>query len=125
MNGNQTQPDVHGELHRRHLDDLYAKPQRLGHAARICRRVDRRATAYRNTSSGGQAQRHVRRLRLFVAVDPTKTVASITLPNNKNVEILAITAAGVSAAAPLVTASGNAPSTFTLRLARPCRSTRG
>jgi hypothetical protein len=47
-------------------------------------------------------------------IDMTKTVESITLPDNKNVTVLAMTAVDVTDAAPLVTASNNAPSTFTV-----------
>ncbi|HEX4145358.1 MAG TPA: fibronectin type III domain-containing protein [Pirellulales bacterium] len=49
--------------------------------------------AYRNTSSGGQFNSTFNVYGYTLAVDNTKTIASITLPDNKNVEILAITAA--------------------------------
>ena len=49
--------------------------------------------AYRNTSSGGQYNSTFNLYGYTLAIDDTKTIASITLPNDKNVEIVAITAA--------------------------------
>ena len=46
-------------------------------------------------------------------MNPAKTVESITLPDNKNVTVMAMTVVNVTAAAPLVSASNNAPGTFT------------
>jgi hypothetical protein len=47
--------------------------------------------AYRNTSSGGKDNSTFNVYGYTLAVDHTKTIASITLPGNKNVEIVAIT----------------------------------
>ena len=47
-------------------------------------------TAYRNTSSGGQQTGTFDVYGYSLAVDPTKTVESITLPNDGNVKILSI-----------------------------------
>ncbi len=74
---------------------------------------DALSTAYRNTSSGGRVSGTFDVYGYSFAVDSSKTVASITLPDNKNVAVLAITAVGVTSAAPLVTASGDPASTFT------------
>jgi len=49
--------------------------------------------AYRNTSSGGKDNSTFNVYGYTLAVDNTKTIASITLPDDKNVEIVAITAA--------------------------------
>ena len=68
---------------------------------------------YRNTSGGGQDNRVFYLSTYSFAVNPNKTVASITLPSNKNVEVVAISAVAVTAAGPLLTASGNSPSVFT------------
>ncbi len=73
---------------------------------------DALSTAYRNTSSGSRNGGTFDVYGYSFAVNSSKTIESITLPNNKNVDILAMTVVGVSAAAPLVTASGNL-STFT------------
>ncbi len=67
---------------------------------------------YRNTSVGGENGTFYLYSYSF-AVNTNKSVASITLPNDKNVEVLAISAVNVTAAPPLAHASGDAPSTFT------------
>jgi hypothetical protein len=72
------------------------------------------STAYRNTSGGGQDNHAFYVYGYSLDIDMTKTVESITLPDNKNVTVLAMTAVDVTDAAPLVTASNNAPSTFTV-----------
>ena len=91
MNGNQAESDVHGELHRRHLDNLYSEPERLGLATRILPASRSRvATAYRNTSNGGRDSGTFNVYGYSFAVDSTKTVDSITLPNDTNVDVLAI-----------------------------------
>jgi fibronectin type III domain protein len=62
------------------------------------------ATTYRNTASGGRDSRTFNAYGYSFDVDPSKTIASITLPVNSNVEILAISAIAPSAAAPDLTA---------------------
>ena len=57
--------------------------------------------AYRNTSSGGQENRTFRLYGYSLALDPTKTVQSLTLPSNTNVKLLAVTLVGASG--PVVT----------------------
>ncbi len=47
-------------------------------------------TAYRNTSNGGRETGTYDVYGYSLAVDPTKTVESITLPSNNNVKVLAI-----------------------------------
>ena len=48
-------------------------------------------TAYRDTSTGGRDARTFRVYDYSLTLDPTKTVKSLTLPNDKNVEVLAAT----------------------------------
>ena len=47
-------------------------------------------TAYRDTSGGGRDARTFLVYSYALALDPTKTVKSLTLPNDKNVEVLGI-----------------------------------
>lgn len=49
------------------------------------------STAYRDTSSGGRDSRTFNVSGYRFALNSSKTVGSITLPNNSNVEILAMT----------------------------------
>ena len=49
------------------------------------------STSYRNTYSGGQDHHPFDVYGYSLAVDNTKTISSITLPNNANVDVLAIT----------------------------------
>ena len=86
-----TQPAIHHQLLRRHFDDRDAKHQRLGHAARLCGRVGRaddRVSQHLATAAGAAGTFDV--YGYSIAVDPTKTVESITLPNDANVKILSI-----------------------------------
>ena len=48
------------------------------------------ATGYRDTSGGGQQAGTFRIYEYTIALDPTKTVKSLTLPNDGNVEVVAI-----------------------------------
>ncbi len=48
------------------------------------------ATTYRDTAGGGQQAGPFRLYEYTFALDPTKTVASIKLPVDRNVEVLAI-----------------------------------
>jgi hypothetical protein len=53
------------------------------------------STSYRNTSTGGADHNGPFNVYGYsIPVDSSKTVSSITLPNNKNVQVLAITATG-------------------------------
>ena len=88
-----TEPAIHDQLHRRHVDDRNAKHQRLGIAARLCRRVGRAGDALSQHSPA--AARSTGTFDVYgysIAVDPTKTVESITLPNNGNVKVLSMVA---------------------------------
>ncbi|HEX4145463.1 MAG TPA: fibronectin type III domain-containing protein [Pirellulales bacterium] len=69
---------------------------------------------YRNTSNGGGANGDFYVYGYSLILDTTKTVESVTLPNDKNVEVLAMTVVNPTAAVPLLTASDNTPNTFTL-----------
>jgi len=69
---------------------------------------------YRDTSSGGGTGGDYFVYGYALEVNTGKTVESITLPNDKNVDILSMAAGGVNAAAPVVTASDNASSTYTV-----------
>ena len=93
VNGNQTNQTFTVNYTDGTSTTFTPQHQRLGHAAKLFRRVDRGLEVYRNTSSGGQNSGTFDIYGYTLAVDNTKTIASITLPNNKNVEILAITAA--------------------------------
>ncbi len=52
--------------------------------------------AYRNGGSGGRDNRTFRVYAYVFQLDNSKVVSSITLPNNGNVELIAITAAGAT-----------------------------
>ncbi len=47
-------------------------------------------TSYRDTATGGRDSRTLNVYSYLLALDPTKTVKSLTLPNNANVEVLAV-----------------------------------
>ena len=85
------------------LSDWYTPQEFAGESAVL--------SMYRNTSVGGENGTFYLYTYSF-AVNTSKSVASITLPDNKNVEVLAISAVNVTAAPPLAHASGDAPSTF-------------
>ncbi len=55
-------------------------------------------SAYRNTSSGGSDDHNYYVYGYSIALDSTRTVSSITLPNDGNVEVLAISTASAVAA---------------------------
>ena len=48
------------------------------------------STAYRDTSNGGRDPRTFNVYSYALALDPTRTVKSLTLPNNGNVEVLGV-----------------------------------
>ena len=91
------EPDLHRDLHRRDHRDVHPVDQRLGDTAGVRRGVD---------GADDQLSRHVQRdgaaevwdggtegfnvYEYTFVLDPTKTVQSITLPNDANVEVLAI-----------------------------------
>ena len=85
----------------------WAAPQGFGGESDVM------GTFYRNKSNGGRGTGTFEVYGYSLPIDPSKTVESITLPNNPNVAVLAISAAGVTAASPLLTASDNTPSIFT------------
>ena len=59
--------------------------------AGVRRGVDGASTSYRDTSSGTEQAGQFNVYEYTFALDPTKTVRSITLPNDANVEVLAAT----------------------------------
>ena len=66
------------------LSDWYTPEHYAGESVAL-------SMAYRDQSSGGEDHRPFA-IYAYAALDSSKTVASITLPNNKNVEVLAMTA---------------------------------
>ncbi len=61
--------------------------------------------SYRNTSSGGTDKRNFDVYRYTITLDSTKTVASLQLPDDSNVELLAVTLVAPVAAPTDVTAT--------------------
>ena len=71
-------------------------------------------STYRNTAGGGGTGGDFYVYGYALGVNTTRTIESITLPVDKNIDVLAMTVVDGTAAAPVITASGNTPSTFAL-----------
>ena len=88
---NFAKPD--GQLHRWHKFPFHAELQRLVHSAEIPGESEAVAMAYRNFDDGTKDKRIFNLYAYRFALDSSKSVQSVTLPNNKNVVVLAGTVA--------------------------------
>ena len=90
VNGNSAESNLYRHLYRWHQLELHAKRERLVHPAELCGRIA--------GPDHGLPHRTVRSHQHWTfylygysfAINSTKTVKSITLPNNRNVVVLAI-----------------------------------
>ena len=85
------EPDLYGDLHRRDDRDVHAVDQRLVDAAGLRRRIDGPDDRLSRHVRTNGAIRAVQPVRVHVALDSTKVVRSLTVPNDANVEVLAAT----------------------------------
>ena len=84
-------PALRRHLHRRLDVDVHPVDQRLVHPAGLRRRVDRRGDPVpRHRDRGPAGRRTFRVYEYAFALDPTRTVQSLTLPTDANVEVLGI-----------------------------------
>ena len=85
------QPDVHRQLQRRDDGDLHSVDERLAYAAELHGRVARCSPCLTAISPMGPKDNRTFYLYGYsFALNPAKTVQSITLPNQANVKMLAI-----------------------------------
>ncbi len=82
-------------------------------------------TAYRNTSGGSTDNRTFDVYGYIIPVDRSKTVSFITLPNDKNVEVLAINAVAAVAAPTGLAASAGSSGQISLSWAAPDETVTG
>ena len=86
------QPVVHCHLQRWDEGDLHSVDQRLAYAAELHGRVARSSPCLTAISSNGTKDNQTFYLYGYsFALNPAKTVSSLTLPNDANVEIIAAT----------------------------------
>jgi hypothetical protein len=104
VNGNQTNQtftvkytDGTSKKFTQSLSDWYTPQNYAGESVAL-------KMALRNQSNGNEDRRRFDVYEYTLTLDPTKTIASITLPNNKNVDVLAITAVAIVNAPAGVTA---------------------
>ena len=90
VNGNQTNQtftvnytDGSSQTFSQSMSDWHASESYAGESVAV-------TSAYRNTSNGGQLAGTFNVYGYSLVVDSTKTIASITLPNDKNVVVLSI-----------------------------------